>query len=176
MYTIRVVTNETAILDKRQRKNKMNPNTPVAEPLRPQATLFDLDTMEEVLLYKEVEFSDVTTSEEALARLGNDTAKLLEVINRGLRSEIASEAKKNPSIPWMQEDEKGNLVPFSGTLVNAKDVNTFALNMAKSIFGYSKEMPIEKRREAKQNALNVIKNTEVIRENFKKQATANAGE
>lgn len=153
----------------------MNPNgtASTSEPIKTQSTLFDLDTMEEVLVVKTVPFTDVTRTEEALERLGNNADRLIAVINRGLRSEIAQEIKRDSNIPWQIEDpesETGALKDFTGTLVDAKTVNTLALNMAKSIFGYSKEQPIEKRREAKAAALNVIKNTEVIRENFKKQA------
>lgn len=150
----------------------MNPETVTSEtaPIKTQRTLFDLDTMEEVLVVKSVPFTNVASTSEALERLGNNAEKFLEVINRGLRAEIANSVVKNEAIPWNVEDEEGKLTPFTGTLVDAKTVNTLALNMAKSIFGYSKEQPIEKRREAKAAALNVIKNTEVIRENFKKQA------
>lgn len=160
-------------LVKRQRKHNMNPsnsNGSTSEPIKTQSTLFDLDTMEEVLVLKTVPFTDVTRTEEALERLGNNADRLIAVINRGLRAEIAQDIKRDTNIPWQIENEEGNLVDFTGTLVDAKTVNTLALNMAKSIFGYSKEQPIEKRREAKAAALNVIKNTEVIRENFKKQA------
>lgn len=171
MYTIRVATNEMAHSKNAKGRPKMNPSIATAsEPIKPQATLFDLDTMEEVTLYKVVEYTDVENTEQALARLGNNSDRLVAVINRGLRAELASDAKKNPSIPWMTENDNGDLVPFTGTPANSKNVKGLILTLAKQLFGYDKDSAIEKRRSAKDQALNFIKTTDVIRESFKKQA------
>lgn len=150
----------------------MNANTVAVEPIKTQRTLFDLDSMEEVTVQKIVPFTNVTSTAQALEMLGNDANKFLAVINRGLRAEIGNNAVKDPSIPWQVENEEtGDLTNFTGTLVDAKNVNTLVLNLAKQVFGYGdKNTPIEQRRKAKEDAKNFIKSSPVIREGFRKSA------
>ena len=178
MYSIRVLPEGAPNTVTRKRgRPKMSPTnvteTEVNE-IPVQRTRFDLDNMEEVTVKKTVPFTNVTKVEDALALLGNNTEKLVEVINRGLRAEVGAKAVNDPAIPWMIENEEGDLVPFTGTLVNATDVNVLVLNLAKQVFGYSKDKPIEVRKAAKESAKNFIKTSDVIREGFKKQALASS--
>ncbi len=174
MYTLRVIPESDAVTVTRKRgrpKMSPTPETDVNE-IPVQRTRFDLDSMEEVTVKKTVPFTNVKNATEALAFLGNSEEKLVEVINRGLRAEVGSKAVNDPSIPWMIENDEGELIPFTGTLVNATDVNVLVLNLAKQVFGYSKDKSIEVRKAAKESAKNFIKTSDVIREGFKKQALA----
>lgn len=135
-----------------------------------QMGIFDLDSMDEVLLKKFVPFTPVTDTKTALERLGNDSAKFLEVINEGLRQHARETAKTDTSIAWQVEDEEGNLSPFSGTVADAKTVNGLILNMAKSVFGYAKDMTRDAKKAAKESAMYLIRSTPAIRDGLKVQA------
>ena len=136
-----------------------------------QNTIFDLNTMDEVTLIKPVpEFKPVTSTHDALARLGNDSARFLKVINDGLESEERDAVRDNSEIPWAVEDEEGNLVPFEGVPADKKAVNTLRLNLAKSVFGLTKEMSLEEKQKAKSDAMEFIRSTPKIVEGLKKTA------
>lgn len=134
-------------------------------------TLFDLDSMADVTLQKEVpDFEPVTTAQEAMHRLGNDTAKFLQVINDGLMGHLRDSVKDNNDIPWQVADDEGNLAVFAGTPADSKAVNGLVLNLAKSVFGYTKESTPDEKRAAKDSALEMIKATPKIVEGLKKNA------
>lgn len=137
-----------------------------------QRTVFDLDTMSDVLLIKEVAFSPVTNAQEALHRLGNDSSKLLAVINEGLEAEARRSAVSDNSIPYVQEDEEGNKTPFAGTPADSKAVNSLVLTLAKTIFGYSKDSSPDQKRASKDKAFEMIKANEAIRAGLKENAAA----
>lgn len=149
----------------------MTPNANNTYPV--QKTVFDLDSFDEVTLVKDYTFEPVTSVQDAAARLGNDSAKLLAVINDGLRAETSRTAR-NSNDGWQREDEEGNRTPFAGTLANLKLVNQCVLSMAKTVFGFSKDLSPDAKRAAKQSAQDLIKNTPAIREGLQKTA-ANAG-
>lgn len=135
-----------------------------------QNTIFDLDSMDEVTLKKVVTFKPAANTQEALAMLGNDSAKFLEVINEGLREHARVSAKSDTSTPWKVEDEEGVETVFSGTVADAKTVNGLILNMAKSVFGYAKDMTRDAKKAAKESAMNLIRSTPAIRDGLKVQA------
>lgn len=148
----------------------MTPTTAKKEKVT--SSVFDLDSMDDVLLFKEVEFTPVTRTDEALARLGNDSAKFIEVINRGLRDHVRESAKSDSSIPWMQEVEDGDPVEFSGTPADSKAVNSLVLTLAKTVYKYSKDMTSEQKKAAKASALAMIAGNEQIRTGLKENAAA----
>lgn len=135
-----------------------------------QSGVFDLDTMSDVTLYKDVPFTPVETLEEARQRLGNDAKRLLAVINDGLESETRKAAKTDDSIPWYSLNDENEKEVFTGTPADSKAVNGLVLNLAKSVFGYTKTASIEEKRTAKDAALQMIKATDAIREGLKKNA------
>ena len=149
-----------------------------------QSTVFDLDTMEKVTLVKPVPtFVPVTSTADALARLGNDAARFLKVINEGLESEIKESIKADINIPWMVEEESEDgktveLTPFSGMPADETKVNGLILSFAKNMFGYQKKMDAdaEKSRAAiaasKQQAIDMIRTTPAIVERLKLTARA----
>ena len=147
------------------------------ETRKPQKSLFDLDSMSTVVLYKPYEFHPVADVKSAQERIGHDTAKLIEIINRGLQSFEDDRIKADQSIPWMTEDEEGNLAEFQGTPADDKAVNGLVLNMAKASFGYLQAKGADAKRAAKQAALDFIKSQPVLIAGMKAQLeSAEAGE
>jgi hypothetical protein len=142
------------------------------ETLKVQSSVFDLDSMSDVTLVKQVSFTPVTNNSEALARVNNDAAKFLEILNRGLRSVEQSAAKDNDELPWLIEDEDGKLVPFAGTPADSKTVNGMVLNMAKASFGYFQAKDADGRRASKEQAMAFIKSQPVLIEGMKAQLKA----
>lgn len=144
-----------------------------SKTLTVQRTGLDLDSFEEKTLIKEVNFVPVKSAKEAVEKLGGDAEKFLRVINEGLESEARRNAIEDSSIPWLEEDEESEeKTVFSGTLADRKVVNGLILNLAKSLFGYKKEIPTEKKRAAKESAMNLIKGNEQMREGLKQNAAA----
>ena len=144
-----------------------------------QDSVFDLDSMERVTLVKPVpEFVPVSSTNDALTRLGNDTARFLRVVNEGLESEEKANVKNDTSIPWQVEEEDGTLSPFEGTPANEIKVNGLILNLAKSCFNYVKNMSPDPAKSkamksaAKAAAMDMIKNTPAIVERLKTSAAA----
>lgn len=151
-----------------QKRKKMTPTT--QDKLKVQSTIFDLDSFEEVTLIKEGVFTPITSLQEAQERLGNSTSKLLEVLNRGMRAEAANSLKTDSAIPFLVLNEDGTTSEFTGTPADAKQVNTVTLTLAKTVFGYKSEGSIESRRAAKEQARQMIKNVDAIREGLKANA------
>ena len=58
-----------------------------------RSNLFDLEKFERKTVEKEYEFTPISSMEKALEAVGNDSAKLLDVINTGLARLALSEAK-----------------------------------------------------------------------------------
>lgn len=134
-------------------------------------TVTNLDTFGDVTLRKEFLFSPVASLEEAAARLNNDTAKLLEVINDGLRAEAQRE-NRDSADGWMETDKDGNITdkPFAGTIAHPKVVNAFVLNMAKTMFEYDNDAPKTERDAAKKAAIDFIKSQPKMVEGLKKRS------
>lgn len=160
-----------------------SPATPA--PKRTTKAGINLENFEDIIVYKDVpEVSEVTSLDDALGRLGNDTKKLFSIIRSGLQ-EQAIEAARNSADGWllMTDDRKpvtdpsGALVPFTGALADAEDVNPVVLQIAKSAFDYDSidsEDPksAEKKRESKQAAKDLIKTMPKILDGLKRKAAA----
>ena len=109
-------------------------------------TVFDLDRKDDVTVFKSVTFTPVDSTKEALERVGNDSAKFLEIVNAGLADYTREQAKTDSSQPWMEKDGEEEK-EFSGTLISeekSKQLAANVLNMAKMVFGYQKEMSADK--------------------------------
>ena len=142
-----------------------------AETLRIQRKQFDLDSKEDVILIKEVPFEPVTSNQEALARVGNDAKKFLEIVNQGLKDFTRDQAA-NDSSPWFLEDEEGEKSEYTGTPISeekSKQLAINVLNMAKMLFGYSKKMKPEEKKAAKEKAQTMLLNNPVVVESLKNQ-------
>lgn len=132
-------------------------------------TVFDLDSFEDVTLVKEYVPPTAASVHEALAHLGNNEARLLSIINIGLKEQAASEARKSTD-GWLQETEEGEIVPFSGVQADSKKVNALVLTLAKTVFGFGKDMTKEQKRGAKESAAEMIRTTPAIKEGLRKSA------
>lgn len=139
---------------------------------RVQKSVFDLDSFDEMTLVKEFEFSPVASVEEAVSRLGGDSAKLLEVLNDGLREEVRSQIR-NTDDGWhtFSEDNPDEINgEFTGTIADPKAVNSLVLTLAKTVFGFSKELTKEQKRAAKESAKSMIRDSEPIKSGLRKSA------
>lgn len=163
----------------KKRIHTMTPNaqTTKAEVPTINRTVFDLDSFEDVYLTKEVPFQPAASVEEALKRLGGDSAKLLEAVNDGLLADAKRVAAHDTSIPWMQETENEDgstkREQFSGTVADSKIVNGMILNLAKSVYGYNKaaaQKDKEGKKKAKDAAMAFIASNEVIKNGLKENA------
>lgn len=146
--------------------------TPTAQTIgKIQKSVIDLNTMEETLIGKTFTFTPVTSTTEALERVGGDAKKFLDLINEGLFAETRRAETSNLA-GYNKFDAEGDLtnVPFDGIIADAKVVNTLVLQLAKTVFGYKTESPIAERNAAKDAARDFIKGNPVIRENLKKSA------
>lgn len=141
----------------------------VAETLRVQRTITDLATFEEVTVAKESTYVPADSVQSALARLGNDNGKLMKVINEGLKAEERRQLGDTAG-GWLVLDENGKMTeqPFDGIQADNLKVNAFVLGMAKTVFGYSKDMTAEQKSAAKASAIEMIKATPVIFDGLKK--------
>jgi|SRR5215471_17220299 len=138
--------------------------------------IFDLGAFDEITLGKHIQFDTVDTPEQALDRLSNDSERMVKVINAGLEAIARKEARAD-SDGWhtFTEDGKLNGV-YDGTPANPKKVNIIVLGLAKSVFGYKKDMDKDPeknklaKRNAKEQALAFIKSNDTIKEGLKVNA------
>lgn len=138
-----------------------------------QKQIFDLETFSEKTLTKNFTVTPVASYQEFLARLGNDTAKVLELLNVALVSQAREEAR-NSDIGWhsFKVDEAGDETEevsglYEGTPADVKTVNSLVLTLAKTVFGYSKDLKVEAKQAAKAKAAAMIKGNAEIREGLK---------
>lgn len=157
---------------------KMNPSeqTTKPEPIVVSKSVFDLDSFSDVTLVKPVTFAPAVSTEEALQRLGGDSAKLLSVINEGLLEVRKREVRADDSA-WMQEVEAEDgtvtMEAFDGTIADQKMVNNLVLNIAKSSFGYNKAAAAKDKAgksKAKQAAMDFVSSNEVLKNGLKENA------
>lgn len=134
-------------------------------------SVFDLGQKADVTLYKQVSFTPATSAKEALERIGNDSAKFLEIVNSGLQDWTREQAKADETLPWRAKDEEENLIPYTGETITeekSKQLAANVLNMAKMLFGYSKEMAREEKRESKEKAQAMLLGNPAVVEALKK--------
>ena len=149
----------------RKRKNKMTPtqdtNTVVAPKSNPVTrTVFDLTVFDSVKLEKPfTPPSKPTDLNAALAAVGNDTAKLLDVIHAGLTSE-ARDAAYNDIQGFLVVGEDGEATePYVGKFADdakGKLINNAILAFAK-MNGYDKSLPKEKKAALKESATQFLR-------------------
>ena len=146
--------------------------SPTGKEVRRQRTVLDLDNFQDVTLIKKGTFSPVTTAQEAMQRLGNDTQRFLAVVNDGLEQDFGNQLIQDTNEPWLVEDEDGKVDVFTGTPADSAKVNALVLNLAKSMENYNKDMTPEEKRAAKAAATETIRTTPRILEGLKKNCVA----
>lgn len=129
----------------------MSPETqtsgaPAGREIRIDRQIFDLDSKGDVSLRKVGQFLPVANMQEFVERMGNDSAKILEIVNDGLEEFTRKSLVSDPNVPWYELTEEGELkldgevpVPFAGTPLPEEKAKSFAasiLNLAKALFGY----------------------------------------
>lgn len=131
-----------------------------------QMTVFDLVKFDSVKLAKEFTIpAKPTTLEEALAAVGNDAVKLLDVIHEGLISEATDAAKSTIEGFHTLEDESKLTdsstwgAAYAGPYADEqkeKAINLAILNIAKA-GGFDKSLPLEVRNKLKADAMEFIR-------------------
>lgn len=176
---IKTQDRQAKALKSRKKRTKMPAATQKTETTNEPRELtitdavFDLDTFEEVTLQKKVLFTPIKDQDAALTMLSTDGEKMLRIINKGLEAELRSVEKKNPA--GFQVVEDGDLKgEYTGTPANMANVNSLVLTMAKTMYGFSKDLSPEAKRTAKDAAKDFIRSQPAIKENLKKQAAASA--
>lgn len=125
-----------------------------------QRTVFDLQKFDDVKLVKEFAVPAKPTSlEEALAAVGNDQSKLLEVIHSGLTAAAANDAYNNiEGFKVVGEDGEPS-EPYTGKYADedmGKKINAAILSLAK-LQGYDKSLSPAKKNELKESATNFLR-------------------
>jgi len=155
-----------------RRKGEKTMASPTAERTsNTQKTVFDLGKFDDVKLVKTVTLgAPVTSIQEALARLENDSDALLAVINAGLDEKTVKAARESND-GWNVEDEEGNLTAYDGKFASeeqqGKKIDAVVLSMAK-VLGYDKSLSAEKKRELKEQARAFIRSNPAIIESMQK--------
>ena len=116
---------------------------PTAKAILTQKTGFDLESKSDVLVVKIGSLAPITSMQDFVSRLGNDSQTILKVINDGMEAYEAERLRADSSVPWQTEEEDENgetvLTPFEGNLIseeNGKKLAVNVLNIAKLMFGY----------------------------------------
>ena len=145
--------------------------------LRVQKTVFDLDRKDDVTVVKIGSFTPVANMQEFVHRLGNDSGKILSIVNAGLQDWSRSQLADDTTVAFQEvteaEDGTEKLVPFTGTLLSeekSKQLSANILNMAKMLFGYAKDMVggKEAKRAAKDKAAEMLLSNPAVVEALKK--------
>lgn len=171
--TIRILNREKDLKKMGTSANQLNPENVI----RSTRTVFDLDTFSEVELVKTASFSPASTAKEALERLGGDAEKFLSIINTGLKTVAVRSLASDSSIPFhkVNEDDSVGEV-WSGTPADMKAVNQLQLVLAKTIFGYDKDAPIESKRKSKEDAMEMIRSSEKMKQGLVTNAAPKVAE
>lgn len=121
--------------------------------------VFDLEARDFVEIVKVADKRSVENMEQFVALMGNDAAAILKIINDGLESYDQKQLAKRNDVPVYTESEDGGLEPYAGsTLGEAATAKLKAtqLALAKNLFGYAKSLTPEKKKAAKESALQFV--------------------
>lgn len=125
-------------------------------------SVFDLASFDTVKLSKVITLPSKPASiEEALAAVGNDSQKLLDVIYEGLAADAVETARNDMSgfLIADDDDEEKNGKPYEGKYADedmSDKINKAVLSMAK-VFGFDKSLSKEKKREVKEQAREMLR-------------------
>jgi hypothetical protein len=139
-------------------------------------SVFNLDTLETVLLKREFEPEPaVADIEAAKIAVGGDIAKLMAIINAGLVSEQARKLKEDIA-GWMEADDEGKFtIPFAGSAASEKVqemIDGTILQIAKMSFGYQKGIKPTEKQAAKKAATDFLISQPILIAGIKARAAA----
>lgn len=149
---------------------------PTTETIKIQNTVFDLEAFEEITLVKSVDFVPAENTAEVLARVGNDAAKMLALLNEGLKEETRRNlrAEKTGWHTFVKDadgEDTGDVNgEYTGTPADMTSVNALKLTLAKTVFGYAKSMTPAEKQASKAAAIEMIKSTPAIKAGLQKSA------
>lgn len=152
------------------------PNSTEANKIRTTQAFVNLEDFENVVLVKETTFVPPASIQDALTQLGNDQSKLLAMVSEGMRSDAIRSLRADDSQPWMDQDDEGNMVAFTGSVADSKAVNDLRATLAKTLFGYqpgrnqSDEVKAANKK-AREQAMEMIRTTDAIKNGLRAQAT-----
>jgi len=135
-------------------------------------TVFDLDSFDEIVIERPYTPEPAPTSiEDALARLGNSQARLLQIVSDGLKAEQEKSLSKLRGSDgtldlsqWTVKDEDtGVRVPYTGVPCDPKKVKLMVATIAKMAHGFSRDLTPEQRKAAKDAAKQDILTSEPMR-------------
>lgn len=133
--------------------------------VRVEREFFDLTQFDDVRLGKDVQVTIPETTTEALEMLGNDQAALMGLLKDAFIAK-GKKAAENTLSDWhtFANDEQTELNgAYDGQFADQKAVNGFLLNMAKNVFGYTKDLSIEEKRKRKDLAKTMVLGNAEIR-------------
>lgn len=143
-----------------------------AKPIRVQRSVFDLDSRDDVTLVKSGTFQPVSSMQDFVTRLGNDSEAILAIVNDGLEEYDRKRLAADESVKWQIEDEdSGELAEFTGTPISeekSKQLAANVLQMAKMSFGFAKGAGREKNKAAKTAAREMLLSLPQVIETLKK--------
>jgi len=122
-------------------------------------SVFDAESMDTLTLEKTIPDVVVSSIEETLANLKNDSEQLKFVLQKGLEAVARATAKNDPT-GWLDsETEK----PYEGTPLDDSKVRMFINTIAK-MKNYSPSLPKDQRKAIKEAAKAEIFSTPAMRE------------
>ncbi|HET6990173.1 MAG TPA: hypothetical protein VFJ43_02570 [Bacteroidia bacterium] len=106
--------------------------------------VLNLDTKETEPVVKIGQFVPVTSMQEFVERLGNDSAMILQVVNDGMEEYAKQQLESASDVPFVAFDDEGNPTVSTAEknfliFANEDKEKSFAatvLNLAKMMFGY----------------------------------------
>lgn len=137
----------------------MTPQETGTRTLTFKKRVFDLDKFERITLEGKVEYKSVTSLPEAIERIGNDQARLIQLLDEALARETKREAKKN----MVTNGNVGNATVVTGF------VNTFSQMPP---FNAMPETTPEERQHKRQQIYSFIKGIPQIMEGIRSSAAS----
>lgn len=138
--------------------SSVSPKATEVETIRVKRNVFDIEKFERVTLEGDTQYKDATSVEEVTTEIGNDTAKLLKLLNIARRRMAILEAKKQLTSP--------NAVKSS---IVAQFVKTF--KMIPPFMSMPTNTP-EERKAQKQAIYSMIRSQEMILNGIKAASAA----
>lgn len=131
--------------------------------------VFDIDEFDNMTLVQEVPAPSITSLQDALAAVGNDESKLIELLKIGFEDKLREETRaKSEGWHTFKKNADGEDTieingPYTGTAADDSRVTALVLSMAKNMYA---NLYATDRKAAKDKARELIKNTPAIRQDL----------